>query len=366
MGKERNKDTKGFYKRGNIWWFHYSERGIQHRQSTATENFQDAIEFKRKFMGQLNSQEHNQNQNKRGYLLDFVIQKFFEEKDRTCIEKTIKLYESIFNGVLKFFKGGVIINNIVRNDIKNYEHYRLMNGLREEFLIKELKLLKNLFNFAMENEYMENNLFNNYNFNKIYRDYKPRETYINPSDFIKLLDNSNKYLKRLLIFLAETGMRIGETLSIYFSDITPYTIDKNGIERKVYTLRVRGEISKSKKDRFIPLSKEAMEQVNEQYIEFPDSLFIFTDQLGRAYKTTPKKAFETAKRRANLNFSGQFHIIRHFASTNKVKGINYKGETTEKKPRELIRKILGHNDLKTTEIYLHDVHIEDLADFIDD
>lgn len=301
---------------------------------------------------------------KKGYPLDFVIQKFFEEKDRTCRSATIRDYENLLKNILEFFKSSTIINNLKKIDIKNYENFRLLNGVKEGLLIKELKLLKTIFNFAEENEFIDNNFFRSYNFLKIYHDYEKRERFLTPEECQRLINNANPYLQRLIIFLLETGMRINETLNLYFSDITPYTIDKFGNKIKVFTLRVRPEISKSKKERFIPLSIDAMEQVKKQKIDFPNSMFIFTDSKGNYYKTTPKKAFENARNKSNLK-GVSFHTLRHTCATLKNKGLNYKGVFIGKKDKELIKRILGHSDLKITDGYIHNNSIDDLIDFIE-
>jgi integrase len=283
----------------------------------------------------------NNNQTRRGYLLDFVIQKFLEEKDRTCRESTVKNYEIIFNNIIKFFEDATVINSITKQDIKNYENYRLMNGVKESFLLEELKLLKNIFNFAMENDFLENNLFDHYNFNKTYKKYEPRERFLTPEECRELINNCNKYLKRLVIFILETGVRISEPLSLYFSDIA--TDPKSNIQY----VRIRKEISKSKRERFIPLSKEAMEQINQQKIEFPNSMHIFTNSKGNCYKTTPKKAFETARRKANLT-KVSFHTLRHTFASHKLQGINYKGEKIKPLRIEIISEVMGHRDIGTT------------------
>lgn len=300
-------------------------------------------------MEQLNSQLNNQpnsnnisNSNNKTYLLDFVIQKFFEEKDRKCRPGTVKNYEIIFKNILTFFKKDILINSLRKIDIKNYENYRLMNGIKESFLLEELKLLKNLFNFAVENEYVENNIFNSYNFKKQYKPYTPRERFLTPDECASLINNCNPHLRRLVVFLLETGTRIKETLNLYFSDIA--TEPKSNVQY----VRIRKEISKSKRERFVPLSKEAMEQINEQKREFPDSMLIFTDSKGNYYKTTPKKAFYNAVKKSNLNPPFGFHTLRHTFASHKLQGINYKGNKIKPLRIEVIAEIMGHGDINLT------------------
>jgi integrase len=284
---------------------------------------------------------NNIDDNNKTYLLYFVVQKFFEEKDRKCKGGTIKNYELIVNRVISFFKKEAVIDNIKRQDIKNYENYRLMNGANESFLLEELKLLKNIFNFAMENDFLESSPFDHYNFNKIYKKYEPRERFLTPEECQRLINFCNKYLKRLVIFILETGVRIKEPLSLHFSDIA--TEPKSNIQYA----RIRKEISKSKRERFIPLSKEAMGQINQQKIEFPNSMYIFTDSKGNCYKTTPKKAFETARKKANL-VKVSFHTLRHTFASHKLQGINYKGERIKPLRIEVISEVMGHRNIDTT------------------
>jgi integrase len=337
-----SKDTRGMYKRNEIWWFHYSHNGKQYRQSSKTKNFQGAVEYKKKFIELLKTPINiNTTNTGNNYSLDFIIQKFFEEKDRICRPHTIKLYEIHSKYILSFFKAGTLIKDIKKIDIKNYENYRLINGANESLVLIELLFLKNIFNFAVENELLDYNIFNNYNFNKIYKKYKPRERFLTPDECMTLINNCNQYLQRLVKFILETGTRINETLNLYFSDIA--TEQKS----KIQYVRIRKEISKSKKERFIPLTKEAMEQVNKQKIDFPNSMFIFTDKYGKAYKTNPRNSFNRATKKSNLQHVG-FHTLRHTFASQKLQGINYRGEKIKPVRIEIIAEVLGHTNINLT------------------
>jgi integrase len=282
------------------------------------------------------------NANDKIYLLDFVIHEFFEEKDRKCSPKTIKLYEIMFENILSYFKKDTVINNLKKTDLKNYADCRLMNGLKEGFLIKELKLLKNIFNFAVDNEMLENNPFANYNFNKIYKDYEPRDRDLTSDECQRLVNNCNSHLKRLVIFLLEEGTRIDETLHLLLTDI--HTDTKSGIKY----IKIRKEISKSKRNRIIPLSRDAIEQINKQMTEFPNSTYIFTDSKGNCYKSTPKKAFYNAVKKAGITPVFGFHTLRHTFACQKLQGLNYKGERIKPLRIEVIAEVMGHKDINVT------------------
>lgn len=337
----KSNETKGLYKRDRIWWFCFTKDGLQFHRTTKKENFLEALTFKNNFLEQLNNPIKITN---RVYLFDTVVLKFLDERERVLKKGTIVLYKMMLRNIVSFFSGK-IIDNITKVDIKYYENYRLMNGCSQGFLIKELKLLKNIFNYALENELLSNNLFDRYNFKKIYKDYEPRERFLTPEECQRIIENSNRYLKRLIIFLLETGLRINELTSLLFNDIAtePNT--------NVQFARIRKEIAKNNKERFIPLSKEAMEQVNQQRLEFPNNTYIFTDAKGNCYKTTPKKALMTAIKKSNLKPCG-FHIFRHTFASQKLQGVTYKGEKIRPVRIELISEILGHSSIDLTKKFM--------------
>jgi integrase len=275
------------------------------------------------------------------YLFDFVVLKFLEDKKRVLRDKTLSFYKFMLKNILSFFTEK-IINDIIKPDIKNYENYRLTNACSDGLLIKELKTLKSIFNYAMENEYIQANLFDHYNFHKIYKDYEPRERYLTPEECQRLIENCNEYLKRLVIVLLETGLRINEGKNLLFTDLA------HEKDTKIIFVRIRKELSKSKRERFIPLSKNAMEQINKQKIEFPNSAFIFTDSKGNYYKTTPKKAFYNAVKKAGLNPPFGFHTLRHTFASLKLQGLDLNGNRINPKAIELIAEILGHKSIDLT------------------
>jgi integrase len=287
-----------------------------------------------------NSIYNNQTQ-KREYTFDDVALKFLEEKERNCKERTIELYKGILKSLFPFFtkKPLSTINKML---IKEYENYRRINGLSEGFLRKELALLQNIFNFAIEYEMVDNNPFATYKFRKNIKDYEPRERYLEPKEIQLLLEQCNKYLQRLIIFLLETGLRIKEALNICFSDIS--TDPKTNIQYLV----LKKEITKTNKTRFVPLTKLAMEQINRQKIDFINSLFIFTDNKGKPYKSTPKKALYNSFKKAKVEPAG-FHIFRHTFASLKLQGLDIQGNKIKPLSMEVISHVLGHEDLKTTQ-----------------
>lgn len=180
-------------------------------------------------------------------LFDFVVLKFLDEKERTCRNKTIESYKYLLKKILVKFSG-CLIQDIKKKDIRDYKEFRLMNGCSEGLLIKELKLLKEIFNYVCELDIIDYNLFNSYKITKKLKDYEPKERFLTPQETKELIENYNEYLRRLVIFALETGMRIKEITNLCFIDIATEP------QSKIQFARVRKDISKNKKERFIPLS----------------------------------------------------------------------------------------------------------------
>ena len=370
------QQEKGLYKRGKIYWLFYTRGGKKNSVSTKTTSKSEAIKFKYEFLENLDKQDNIDNnvnniininttnslnqdddsnkniiinntvfQTQTKHLLGFIIAKFLEEKERVLKQTTISGYKISIKNLLTFFKEDTIIEDITKIQIKDYEKYRLINCHSEGILIRELKLLKEIFNYAAENDLLNNhNLFDRYKFIKYYNTYEPRERFLTPNECIRIIENSNEYLKRLIIFLLETGLRIKEALNLLYTDIA---YDK---QNNINFVRIRKEVSKNKKERFVPLSLEAMEQINKQHTEFHSSLYIFTDVKGNAYKTCPRKALKTALTKAQIKDIKNigFHIFRHTFASQKLQGINYKGESIKPVRIEIISQILGHSSIDIT------------------
>lgn len=312
-------------------------------KSTKCTTKSDAIVFRAKYVEEINKPPEIKQE---VYLFDFVVNKFLDEKERILKKTTLNLYYLMLKRIVPYFSNR-IMSDIKKITIKNYEEFRLLSGISKPFLLKELKLLKSIFNFACENELLEDNLFNNYKFTKIYKDYKPRNIFLTPYEINTILSKCSDNLKDLLIFILETGLRSIELINILYNDIA---LEPNN---QIYYLRIRAEISKNKKERYIPLSPNANSIVFRRKQLFPNSTFIFTDKYGNNYKTAPRKALALVMKKCKLKHIS-FHIFRHTFASLKLMGIKYNGEKIQPKRIEIISEILGHQSIDfTKKVYAH-------------
>lgn len=269
---------------------------------------------------------------------------FLQDKERSCKPKTHNLYSYLVDTIIPFFSGKDM-NSIKRIDIKQFEDLEKLNGISDGLLCKKLGILQAIFNYGLELEIINNNPFANYNFKRKFKTYQIREKFFTPEEYQKLIQAirllKNDELERLVIFILETGLRIKESLNIQFTDV--------GFQNNIPMLQIRKEIAKSKRDRFIPLSKLAQEQVIKQKRDFPDSAFIFTTKDCYPYKTEPKTALNNALKKAGLKkLYVSFHTLRHTAGSLWLQGVNINGTPRQPVRIEVVSEILGHRDISFT------------------
>src|ERR1700677_2641161 len=120
------------------------------------------------------------------------------------------------------------------------------------------------------------------------------------------------------------------------------------LERSTLTIRM----GKGKKDRMIPLGDRAaawvrkyLEECRPQLVSEPDDHFVFVSNVGEPfavdYLTELVSMYVKA---AQINKQGSCHMFRHTMATLMLEG----GADTR-----FIQAMLGHADLKTTQIYTH-------------
>ena len=146
------------------------------------------------------------------------------------------------------------------------------------------------------------------------------------SDFIESIPNSKFCL--IAAFLLNTGLRIGELCKLELRDF------------QGSILKVRAEISKTKKERIIPLNSVAREIAraikSEKRFLSGDTTFI--DVSARRIQ----QVFKEASQALGLDVNCTPHVLRHTFATRLVE----RGVSTR-----VIQELLGHQTLTSTQIY---------------
>lgn len=132
-----------------------------------------------------------------------------------------------------------------------------------------------------------------------------------------------------------SGLRISELCQMKLKDV-------NFTRNVIHVV-----CGKGKKDRIIPLNTE-LKQILENYIRYdrnPNSKYLFSSTTsGRLSPQYLNQMIHQYAKKAGVNPQISAHCLRHsFASALVAKGA----------PITSIQRLLGHTDLKTTNIYMH-------------
>jgi len=157
---------------------------------------------------------------------------------------------------------------------------------------------------------------------------------------------SNSKHKAMLFTAYSAGLRVSEIAALKIRDI-----DSGRMQILI-------ENAKGKKDRYVNLSPVLLDILRsyiKTYQPRPVTYLFESDQTGQAYPIrTIQRIFQVAKEKARISKQVGIHSLRHSFATHMLeKGIDIR----------YIKDLLGHFNIKTTEIYLH-VKKEQLVNII--
>ena len=103
------------------------------------------------------------------------------------------------------------------------------------------------------------------------------------------------------------------------------------------------EVAKGKKDRYVTLPSSVLDDLRNYYRTYRPKIYLFEGQYGGQYAIRSVQAvFKNAMRKAKINKAVGIHGLRHSYATHLLEGGT---------DMVFIQKLLGHKDIKTTQIY---------------
>ena len=324
-------------KNGNYYIYLVNHQGKRTRVSTKTNKKAEALKFFQKYAQEFEEEKIN------GYLsisLKDFIWSFLKHSESIHSDKTIKAFKLTFKH-FQDFTGNMQLDSIDKKVLTRYFTYRLSNS--SIFQARKDRInLSSMFSRAIEEGYLRTNPC---------RDIKPfkipekQPLFYTKEEYEKLLANiEQKDISDIVQFAVNTGMRQMEIITLTWSQVD--------FERKLITLDNRQHLTKSKKVRTIPLNETAFNVLNERFNHDHDRVFTYNNKP--INQDTFSQKFNKIIISSGLNPKLNFHSLRHtFASWLAQKGTSIYH----------ISKLLGHANVKTTEIYAH-LQQEDLRNAV--
>ena len=200
------------------------------------------------------------------------------------------------------------------------------------------RTLKAAFNKAVIWNYIQENPFNKIKSPKVVKSFP---VYLSEAELILILNKTeDQLLKDIFTTAYYTGMRLNELLSMKWN-----WIDFN---QEIITIKISDDFNtKNKKERIIPIHPK-IKKIFLRYFPIPGNTkcsFIFFRKSGiKLNGEFISKQFKKAVRSAELNDDIHFHSLRHsFASNLVQRGVSL----------YVVKELLGHEDIKTTQVYSH-------------
>ncbi|MFL9835390.1 tyrosine-type recombinase/integrase [Chryseobacterium terrae] len=166
-------------------------------------------------------------------------------------------------------------------------------------------------------------------------------TFLTRKEIKKILDiTENIKHKAILTTIYACGLRLSEVLELQISDIKT--------QEKLLLIRQ----AKGKKDRVVVLSEKLLELLRFYYKMYQPKTYLFEGQSERKYsERSVQQIMKNAVTKAGISTSATVHTLRHSYATHLLETGTDIG---------IIKDLLGHNNIKTTEIY---THITDVSKF---
>jgi integrase len=244
-----------------------------------------------------------------------------------CDEQHLRIH------LIPFFGRNRKLSDIKPQDVDDYKSLRLKENAAPATVDRELSALRHLINLAERwNRFFGKNPVS---IARLLNPNTQKERTLKHEEEKRLLDSTNEYLRPIIIFALNTGMRKSEILTLKWSNVD--------LKTRIITLEKTN--TKSKKLRRIPINTVVRKLMLELKLKGKGSEYVFLSSKGIPYKKEDslRQPFLGALRRAGIE-GLRFHDLRHTAATRMIES----GASIV-----AVSKILGHEDLKTTMRYAH-------------
>lgn len=326
-------------RRNKIYHMFYEDpSGKLKSKSTKCTRKGDAYKFAIEFLKSLESQQPSTESKTFGEFRDF-----YKEYSSTRFSKSYQEFiKNAFNQFGRIMDDNTSLKAIKKLDIEKFIQLKLGES-GERIINGYLRTLQGSFERAVEFGFIKENIF------KTVKKLKPRQNppvFLTKDEFEKIVEQEkDEQLKVLYTVAVYTGMRMGEIRHLRWEaiDLQKNLIKVNNTEE--FT-------TKSKKSRIIPINP----RVKALLISFRKNKtgYLFHKKGIALTKDYISARFKKVVRSLGLNDEIHFHSLRHtFASWLVQAGVSIYE----------VSKLLGHSDIKVTEIYSH-LRAEDLLNSV--
>jgi integrase len=334
----------GLYKRkdSQFYWMAFRVNGRKISMSTETTNRKLAERIHAKRLTDIAEGKWFDKVTVPDVTMAEVLDRYMKEVSPT-LAPTTDFRNSQMVKNLKAFSGDILFKDVTSSIVSKYKAVCLEKGYSSETILRELGLLRRIFNIAIDEWGLckENPVPKA--LKTLGRIDNKRVRYLSPDELQKLTLVLPSWLRTIVTIARHTGLRRGNLLDLTWSQVN--------LDRKAIIIPK----TKNGSPIGIPLTQTAIKNLSDvQRVRHLNSPYVFCDTEGKRYsREMVSVAFKRATKRAGIdNF--RFHDLRHDFASNLVQGgidIN------------TVKDLLGHKDLRMTVRYCH-LTPENLSDAV--
>lgn len=321
------------FQRGETWGVDYfTAEGVRKREIVAP-NKALALKILQKRLTLVAENKHlDIRREQKIKFIDFA-QEYLERHCKRTLRGWHKSSISNVRHLSKYF-AGKYLHEIVQRDVEKFVDWRLQHKhprtnkpIVANTVNKDLGILRNMFNKAIEWEYFGGrNPVQGFKFLPVDN---RRTRFLEKEEIKRLLDNCEGHLKDIVEFALNTGMRKGEIFNLKWNNV-----DMN--HGLIHILQ-----TKNGEKREIPVN-EAVSDILYRVRKDPESPYVFASYDGKPFNDI-KKSYHTALVKSQIE-NCVFHSLRHtFASQLVMAGVDLM----------TVKELLGHKTLSMTLRYSH-------------
>ena len=326
-------------KKSPFYQLTYEVNGKRTTVSTKTTDLKEANIFMLSFakkLDRINIQSVEPDKIFRGISLPKFHREYLEYLESSKSKHYVRSARLSFNMLIKY-TGDIQLNQLRLRNLDKFISTTFARSPKAAALY--YRTIKAAFSKAVIWEYLSENPLK-----KIKEPKVPKNLplFISENEFNLIVGNTKEqYLKDLFLTAFYTGMRQAELVNMKWS-----WIDFN---QNIITVKNSESFTtKSKKERVVPICsilKNCLSNRIPKIVNLNHDDFVFTCTPGKKLNEDfVSKKFKKAVRVIGLNDEIHFHTLRHsFASNLAQRGVSL----------YVIKELLGHEDLSTTQIYSH-------------
>jgi site-specific recombinase XerD len=265
------------------------------------------------------------------------LYKFFL-RDKLTVEKKLSLEE------LSDLAGHITLQD-VENEIGSYEQWRKTKNIKPGTILKDLGLLRRMFNIARKQwKWKINNPISDIELPKVRNE---RVRYLEHVENVNLFNALEKaeepWIRPFVIIAIDTGLRLNNLCELMRTEVD--LLNKS--------IRKASEVMKNDEHLGIPLTERAYHTLKELFRVPCVTGHVFHDNGKPLYDRQVQRVFKKVLKEAGItNF--HIHDLRHtFASYLRQAGVDL----------HTIGTLLGHKDLRMTKRYAH-LNVESLRNAV--